>query len=121
MLVLGIKFDALVVIGACIGGRHLLGGECTVFPPVDDGGQLPRGPAFVIYVCGLHQLFQQAQLVVGIEDREVRFQVDTVARTSNQISFWVDPDQLGMTAQQLHADGVERAQPRHAFNRVPHH
>ena len=57
-------------------------------------------PALFVHAFGLDQLLHQAQLVVGIQDGEVGFQ----------------PRQLGMAAQHLGADGVEGAQPLHAFD-----
>src|SRR3546814_9500297 len=45
------------------------------------------------------------KLVVGVEDREIGLQ----------------PDQLGMAAEHSRRDGVERAEPRHAFHGVADH
>ena len=73
-----------------IGGVHLLpraigvmlrlasvdigGGQPLVLPLVDKAGQLPGGPAFLVYPFGLNELLQQAQLVVGVEDGEIALQ-----------------------------------------------
>ena len=46
------------------------------------------------------QLLQETDLVVDVENGEIGFQ----------------PDHLGMAAQNLHADRVEGAEPRHAFD-----
>ena len=62
--------------------------------------QRARRPAFLVDSFGLDHLFHQAELVVGIEDGEIGFQ----AR------------QFGMAAQHPRADGVEGAQPLHAFD-----
>ena len=48
----------------------------------------------------LDHLLHQAKLVVGVEDGEIRFEAG----------------ELGMPAQHARADGVERAQPLHAFD-----
>ena len=63
-------------------------------------GQLPRRPAVLVEAFGLDHLLQQADLVVGIEDGEAG----------------LEADQLGVAAQDLDADGVERAEPRHALD-----
>ena len=74
----------------------------AVLPPVDQPGQLARGPALLVQIGLRDQRLEQAQLIVGVDDREVRLQAD----------------QLGMAAQHLRPDRVERAEPRHAFDRV---
>ncbi len=105
LLVLGIKRRAFVIKGRAFGGGQVLGRQRAVFPAVDDRGQLARGPAFVVDIGGLKQLFDQADLVVGVEDGEIGFQAH----------------QFGMTAQKLDADGMEGAQPGHPLDRLPHH
>ena len=87
-LIKRIELGPLMVVRAGIGGGHLVRRDRAVLPAVDDPGKLPRGPAFVIDPGGLHELFEQPQLVVGVQNREVRFQ----------------PHQFGMAAQQFHAD-----------------
>ena len=72
---------------------------------VDQPGQHPRRPALLVDALGLQQLLEQANLVVGVEDREVALQ----------------PDQLGVPSQDLHADGVEGAEPGHALDRLADH
>src|SRR3546814_4933332 len=56
-------------------------------------------------VCSSDLLLQETKLVVGVEDREIGLQ----------------PDQLGMAAEHSRHDGVERAEPRHAFHGVADH
>jgi hypothetical protein len=63
-------------------------------------GELARRPALVVEALGLDQLLDQADLVVGVEDGEVR--------TSGR------PARRG--AQDLDADRVEGAEPRHALD-----
>jgi hypothetical protein len=69
--------------------------EATVLPAVDQPGERARRPALVVDVLGDEDLFEQAQLVVGVEDGEIRLQ----------------PDELGVTAQDFGADRVKRAKP----------
>ena len=49
---------------------------------------------------GFDHLFHQAQLIVRIEDRKIMFEAD----------------EFGVAAQDLGADRMERAEPRHAFD-----
>ncbi len=83
-------------------GRHLLGRQPAVLPAVDQRGQDARRPALLVDVLGFEQLFEQPDLVVDVENGEVAFQ----------------PDQLGMAAQDLHADGMEGAEPWHALDHL---
>ena len=53
-------------------------------------------------MLGFEQLLQKPDLVVDVENGEIAFQ----------------PDQLGMAAQNLHADGMEGAEPRHALDHL---
>ncbi len=78
--------------------------EAAVLPPVDKPRQLPRGPALVVNICLGNQAFQEAQLVVRVDDRVIALK----------------PDQFGMAAQHLGSDGVESAQPRHPFDCFAH-
>ena len=80
--------------------RHLVGGEAAVLPAVDQHGQHARRPALLVDVLGFEQLLEQPDLVVDVENGEVGFQ----------------PDQLGVAAQNFHADRMERAEPRHALD-----
>ncbi len=100
LLVLLVELGAAVVVGAGLGGGHLLRRPGAVLPAVDQAREHPGGPALVVDVLGADQLLEQAQLVVGVEDGEVRLQ----------------PHQLGMAAQQLDADRVEGAQPGHPLD-----
>ena len=69
-----------------------------------DGEHAGR-PALLVDVLGLEQLLQQPDLVVDVEDGEVG----------------LEADQLGMAAQDLRADRMERAEPRHALDDLPDH
>ena len=80
-------------------------GQALVLPAIEQRGEAARGPALFVQIGLADQLFQQAQLIVGIDDGEVRFQ----------------PDQFGMAAQHLGADGVKGAEPRHALHRIADH
>ena len=88
-----------------LAGRHLVGRQPAVLPVVDQPGQHPRRPALLVDALDLEQLLEQPDLVVGVENGEVALQ----------------PDQLGVPAQHLHADRVERAEPRHALDRLADH
>ena len=82
--------------------RHALRVDAPVFPPIDEISERTRRPALVIEIFRLQELLEQPQLVVGIENGEIRPQAD----------------QLGMHAQNLGADRVERAEPRHRLLRT---
>ena len=80
--------------------RHLVGRQPAVLPAVDQHRQHARRPALLVDVLRFQKLLEQPDLVVDIENREVGFQ----------------PDQLGVPAQDFHADRMERAEPRHALD-----
>ena len=63
-------------------------------------GQLASGPALFVNIFCFKKLFQQSDLIVGIEDRETGGEVD----------------QLRMSAQDAHADCVECTKPGHPFH-----
>ena len=69
---------------------------------VDQSGQYTRGPALLVDALGVEQLLDQPDLVGDVEDGEVALQAD----------------QLGVAAQDFHADGVEGAEPRHALDHL---
>jgi len=81
---------------ADLGVGHPIGRDPAVLLPLDDRQQGARGPALGIKVAGLDHLLDQAQLVVGVDDREVG----------------LEADQLGVAAQQARAQGVEGAEPQ---------
>ncbi len=101
LLVFGVKL-ATQAIGESIGLTlgQFVRGQAAVLPAVDRIRQLPGGPALLVDVMGIEQLLHQANLVVGIEDGEARFE----AR------------QFGMVAQDFDADGMEGAEPGHALD-----
>ena len=82
-------------------GVDLLGSPAAILPAVDEAGELTRGPALLVEAGGLDQLLQDAQLIVGVEDREVG----------------VEADELGVAAQHARGDGMEGPEPRHALER----
>ena len=79
----------------------LFGSMPRFFRTVDQIGERSGRPALVVKMLRLQKLLEQAQLVVGVEDGEIRPQAN----------------QLGMHAQNLGADRVERAEPRHRLLR----
>ena len=79
--------------------------EPAVLPSVDQARQRPRRPALVVEILRLQDLLQEPQLVVRVEDGEVRPQ----------------PDKFGVHAQDLDADRMERAEPGHALRRAGEH
>ena len=83
---------AFILVGIEIGGV-----ETAILPLVDQAGKHPRRPAFLVDFCGLDQLLEQAQLVIGVENGEIALQAD----------------QFGVLAQHFRADAVEGAEPRH--------
>ena len=98
-----VEFQPLAVgEGARLRRRHLLGREPAVLPAVDQHGQHARRPALLVDVLGFEQLLEQPDLVVDVEDGEIG----------------LEPDQLGMAAQDFHADRMEGAEPRHALDHV---
>ena len=82
--------------------RNAGGRKAAVLPAVDHGGERARGPALLVDVLGRHHLLDQAKLIVGIEDGKIGLQ----------------PDELGMAAQDARADGMKSAEPLHAFDRA---
>ena len=73
--------------------------QAAILPSVDEIRERSRRPAFFVQVIRLEELLEQAQLVIGVEDGEIRSQAH----------------KLGMHAQDLGADRMERAEPRHAL------
>jgi hypothetical protein len=80
-------------------GRHPVRRPALVLPVVDHPRQDLRGPALGVDIGRLDQLLQQPFLVVIVDDGEAGLQ----------------PDQLGMAAQDLGGDRVEGAEPAQAF------
>ena len=73
----------------------------AVLPPIDEPGELARGPALLIEVRGLDQLLEDPQLVVGVEDGEVG----------------VEADKLRVASKHARGDRVKGAEPGHPFER----
>ena len=106
ILVGGIEFLALAG-NEARGFSHgdLLRDEPPVLPSVDQARQHARRPAFLVDVLGFEQLPEQADLIVGIENREVG----------------LESDELGVPAHNFRADGMKCAEPRHSLDDLPHH
>ncbi len=49
--------------------------QAAIFPAINQCSQIARRPAFLVDAFGLNQLFQKAQLVIGIENGERGFQL----------------------------------------------
>ncbi len=82
-----------------LAGRNGIRVEPAVLPAVDQVGEAARRPALLVDVLGLDHLLHQADLVVCVEDGEAR----------------LEPHKLGMPAQDLGRDRMERAEPGHAL------
>ena len=80
---------------ARIGALHLLGTEAAILPTLDHGEQQARRPASLVDILRLEDLLQQADLIVGIENRKARLQ----------------PDGFGVPAQDARGNRMERAEP----------
>ena len=101
LLVFGIELAAQAI-GERIGfaGRNPVWRQATIFPAVDQIGQLAGGPALLVDVVGGKQLLHQANLVVGIENGK--------ARTQSR--------QFGVVPQDFYPDGMEGAEPGQALD-----
>ncbi len=98
-----VEFQPLAVgEGGRFAGRHLLRRQAAVLPAVDQHRQHPPRPALLVDAFGLEKLLQQPDLIVGVENGEIG----------------LEPDQLGMAAQDFHADRMESAEPGHALDHV---
>ncbi len=101
-LLIGLVELAALAVGEAAGVAlgDVGGAEALVLPAVDHLRELLGRPALVVQALGLDELLDQPHDVVGVENGEVGFQ----------------PGKLGMAAQQLDADRVEGAEPRHALD-----
>ena len=102
-LILIIDFGTAIVECRCLSRWHFCGRPGTVFPMIYDSRHLTGGPSFFINIIQRKHLFDQANLIVGVQNGEIAFQ----------------PHQFGMTAQQLDTNRMERSHPWHAFHRLP--
>ena len=96
---------AAVGVGLVLACVELGRTQPLVLPAIDQPGQLAGGPALFVELVRLDQLLEQAQLVVGIDDRVVRLQ----------------PDQFGVPAQHPRRDRMERAEIGHPLDRAADH
>ena len=80
-------------------GGTLSGARPRFFQPSMTMRELPGRPALLVEVVGRDHLLQQADLIVGVEDGEIGRR----------------PDELRVPAQHLGGDGMEGAEPGHAF------
>ena len=88
-----------------LASRHFVRGEPAVLPIIDQARQRTRRPLLLVDILGFEHLLHQTDLIVGVEDGEGRLEVD----------------ELGMTAQDLHPDGVKGPEPRHALDHLADH
>ena len=89
-------------IGKAVGfaGGDFFRHKAAVFPAVDEIGELAGGPALFVNVMGGEKLLEKPDLVIRIENGKAGF----------------EPRQFRMIAQDLDADGMEGAEPGHAFH-----
>ena len=89
---------------AGVGSRDLFRGQGAVFPALDHAHQDARRPALVVDILGRQELFEQAHLVIGVEDREIALQADEFRVASYdpgpERMERPEPDRLGGTADQ---------------------
>ncbi len=86
-------------------GRNLVGRQPAVFPAVQNHRKNARRPAFFVELFGFQYLLDEADLVVDVQNREIRLQAD----------------HFGVAAQDFHANRMERAHPRHALDHLADH
>ena len=73
--------------------------DAPILPSIDEIRQRSRRPALFVQIFRLQKLLEQAQLIIGVEDGEIRSQAH----------------ELGVHAQDLRADRMERAEPWHSL------
>src|SRR5262249_32712531 len=96
LLVLAVQIDpptSRETIG--VAGRNLFGSKAAILPALDLRQQEAGGPAPLVDVLCLNDLFQEPDLIVGIEDREAGF----------------EPYRLGMPAQNARGNCMKGAEP----------
>jgi hypothetical protein len=104
-LIVAVERDGTPIgVVARVSRRHLVRDEPAILPALDLPQQRARRPAALVDIRGGDDLLQQAQLVVGVEDREVRGK----------------PDRFGMAAQDAGGERVEGAEP-HPVGGAPDH
>ena len=100
-LIGGVEFPSLAVgEGPRVALGNVLRRQRLVLPAIQHVGEGAGRPALVVEILGLDELLDQPDLVVGVENGEVRLQ----------------PGEFRVAAQDLHADRVEGAEPRHALD-----
>ena len=83
---------------------NAIGRQATILPALNDRHQPRRGPALQVKIFGFHHLFQQAQLVIRIQDGEIG----------------IEPDKFRMAAEHACGECVKGAKPK-PFHRLTHH
>ena len=78
-----------------LGEPHFFWRQPTVFPPRNHPAKHPRWPAFGINIFGFHQLFQQPDLIISVENGKIRPQTH----------------KIGMAAQHFGSKRMKRAKP----------
>jgi len=81
-----VTLDALAIckLIGLIGG-HFVRQQGAVLPAIDQAGQIARGPALGINVRGFDDLFAQADLVIGIDNGEARFEAYQLCMTAQDL------------------------------------
>ena len=102
-LIGGVEFRAAPIGEQLAVARANVGGDQSlVLPPVNEARKRARREPLFVEVGGDDELFHHAQLVVGVENGEVRLQAD----------------EFGVAAEHLGGNRVESAEPRHPLDRV---
>ena len=67
---------------ASLGNTNLVGGQATILPALDHAAKEPDRPALGIDVVRLHQLFEDAVLVIHVENGEITSQTHKIGMPS---------------------------------------
>ena len=105
LLIHRVELGATIVERTCICTWHLFGCQRSVFPAINKARKHTRRPAFIVYAFSAQKLFQEANLIICIKDREIALK----------------PHQFRVSAQQLHTNRMESAKPRHPLDRLTKH
>ncbi len=65
-----------------IGSADLVRGQATILPALDHAHQHPWRPGLVVDTLGFHDLLEQPDLVIGIDDVEIGFETDPFRMTA---------------------------------------
>src|SRR5262245_14930435 len=81
-------------------GRQLCRCKPAILPAIDETGELPRRPAFLIDAMRFDDLLEETDLVIVVKNGEAG----------------LETGKLGMASQNLDADRVEGAEPDHSLD-----